>query len=33
MKITGRVPSEQQAIISLSFAIQPFMIELPCKPV
>lgn len=33
LKITGRVPSEQQAIISFSFAIQPFMIEPPCKPV
>lgn len=33
LKITGRVPSEQQAIIVFSFFIQPFMIDPPCNPV
>lgn len=33
LKITGRVPSEQQAIIVFSSFIQPFMIDPPCNPV
>ena len=33
LKITGRVPSEQQHIISFSRFIQPFMMEPPCRPV
>ena len=33
LKITGLVPSEQQAIMVFSAFIQPFIIEPPCKPV
>ena len=33
LKITGRVPSEQQAIMVFSSFIQPFMIDPPCNPV
>ncbi len=33
LNITGRVPSEQQHIISFSRFIHPFMIEPPCSPV
>ena len=32
LKITGRVPSEQQAIIVFSSFIQPRIIEPPCNP-
>lgn len=33
LKMTGRVPSEQQHIISFSCFIQPRMMEPPCRPV
>ena len=33
LKMTGRVPSEQQQIISFSRFIHPFIMEPPCKPV
>lgn len=33
LKMTGRVPSEQQAIISFSCFIQPSMMEPPWRPV
>lgn len=33
LKMTGRVPSEQQAIMVFSWFIHPFMMEPPCRPV